>query len=204
MIMSWEEFNVLKRSTGIKACYPLNDSKWVVKYKDGNILECEIAWAGSTGESLIQLWQQNLLNPLDVVYTLKMSHRYLKDSPHFLKTMRDIKLLRSFGAKIPECLKEWFVVREKETYHYQHPNLNRDKKEFFNTVGVEYTYDHDSIHEAVRLFDKPAYTYFKPDEKEVWCSKDLFFNCDSSVRLAAVLEESSVLAIERSLVPYGN
>src|SRR5699024_7102820 len=26
----------------------------------------------------------------DMVYTLKMSHRYLKNSPHFLKTMEDI------------------------------------------------------------------------------------------------------------------
>lgn len=203
IIVSWDHFNMIKASTGkIKSCYPLNDSKWVVKYLDGNILECEIAWEGSTGESLIQLCQQNLLNPLDVAYTLKMSHRYLKDSPHFLKTMKDIKLLREFGAKIPECLVDWLAVREKETYHYQHPNLNRDKADFFNTVGVVYTYDHDSIHEAVKLFDKPAYSYFKPDDKEVWCSKDLFFTCSEEVRLAAVFEESCVLAVERSLVPY--
>lgn len=203
IIVSWEHFNMIKSNTSkIKSCYPLNDSKWVVKYLDGQILECEIAWEGSTGESLIQLCQQNLLNPLDVVYTLKMSHRYLKDSPHFLKTMKDIKLLREFGAVIPECLVEWLVVRKKETYHYQHPNLNRDKADFFDTVGVVYTYDHDSIHEAVKLFDKPAYSYFKPDDKEVWCSKDLFFGCDEEIKLAAVFEESCVLAVERSLVPY--
>jgi len=205
VILSWGEFNLLKRTEkGIKACYPLNDSKWVIKYENGDIKECEIAWEGSTGESLISLVATNNIKPIDLVYTLKMSHRYLKDNPHFLKTMKDIKLLRSLGAVIPSCLKDWFAVREKETYHYQHPNLNRDKKDFFSTVGVEYTYDHDSIHEAVKVLDKPAYSYFKPNDKEVWCSKDLFFDCKAETRLAAVFEESSVLAIERSLVPYGN
>jgi hypothetical protein len=203
MILSWEDFKILqKKSTNVKACYPLNDSKWVIKHLDGTIVECEIAWEGSTGESLIHLCKANSLRPLDIAYTLKMSHRYLKDSPHFLKTMGDIKLFRQLGAKIPLCLKDWLVVREKETYHYQHPSLNRDKTDFFNTEGVVYTYDHDSIHEAVKLFDNPAYSYFKPEDKEVWCSKDMFFSCSEDVRIAAVFEESSVLAIERSLVPF--
>jgi hypothetical protein len=206
VIISWEEFNSLKRSSmeSYKACYPLNEHKWVIKYKNGDILECEIAWEGGTGESLMQIVKDNYVSPPDLVYTLKMSHRYLKDSPHFLKTMDDIKLLRGLGAKIPECLSDWYIVREKETYHYQHPNLNRDKKDFFNTVGVVYTYDHDSIHEAVKLFDKPAYNYFKPNDKEVWCSKGMFESLPSEIRLGAVFEESAVLAIERSLVPFGD
>lgn len=207
-ILSWEDFNKLRYEyqilNNIRACYPLNDHKWVIKPKQGRIVEVEIAWEGSTGESLLELRKSLDLSMLDVCYTLKLSHRYLKDSPHFLKTMEDIHKLRELGATVPEELREWLKEREKETYHYQHPNLNRSKSEFFDTKGVTYKYDHDSIHEAVRIYERPAYTYFKPDDKEVFCDWKMFFDCSEDVRNAAVFEESCVLAIERSLVPFNN
>lgn len=204
-IVSWETFQTFTKCVYkpfIQSCYPLHGDKWVIKTKDNEIIECEIAWEGSTGESLIKLVEEHKLSNLDVAYTLKMSHRYLKDSPHFLKTMSDIKYLRSIGAKIPEELKEWFVKREAETYTYGHPSLNQNKMNFFDTKGVTYTYDHDSIHEAIKLMEKPAYAYFKPDTGEVWCSKEMFFGLTEDMKLSAVFEESCVLAIERSLVPF--
>lgn len=204
-IMTWESFQQhINDKTTIKACYPLNEHKWVVKRIGGVIEEIEIAWEGSTGEALLEVISNTPILPIDLAYTLKMSHRYLKDSPHFLKTMQDIKYLRTLGAAIPEALTDWFKWRERETYHYQHPSLNRSKQDFFTTAGVVYTYDHDSIHEAVKLYEKPCYSYFKPDDKDVWCDKEMFFSLPASIQLGAVFEESAVLALERALIPYNS
>lgn len=139
--------------------------------------------------------------PLDVLYTLKMSHRFLKNSPHFSKTMLHIRNMRhpKVGAKITSH--EWLKRREQETYDYSHPNLNVSKSEFFNS-NFDYVYDHDSIHEAVKLLDRPAYTfYMASEESEVNCSKDKFFAQERTVQLLGVLEETYVLALERSQVP---
>lgn len=202
-IMSWEEFNVFRTMRkDTKACYPLNDHKWVIKYTTGEIDEIEIAWEGSTAEELLRLAPK--VNVLDLNYTLKLSHKYLKDNPHFLKTMSDIHHLRALGAKVPPELESWLVDRVKETYSYSHPKLNTNKGDFFNTEGVTYTYDHDSIHEAVKLYDKPCYQYFKPEDSEVWCDKDMFDKLPIQIKLGAVFEESMVLAIERALVPFNS
>lgn len=40
-----------------------------------------------------------VIAPLVLLYTLKMSHEYLKDSPHFLKTMKDIQTMRKYNAQ---------------------------------------------------------------------------------------------------------
>ncbi len=133
-----------------------------------------------------------------VVLALKLSHRYLKNSPHFLKTLKDINFLRDLNYTVPESLKSWLKEEEKRVLSYHHPNLNRNKKDFFVDI---YPYDHDSIHKCVAVFDKPAYEYYKYDDKEVLCSKDLFFSGAEEIRLAGVLEESLVLALERHQIP---
>ena len=192
--------------------YPLNSSKLFMQLKDKTIFEAEIAWENSSGEGFIQLVkndkdtihrEDHMVPSLDALYALKMTHKYLKNSPHFLKTMRDIQFMRLMGASIRPEYQEWFKHREKETYSYSHPKLNRSKKEFFNpNEGVQYVYDHDSIHMAVKTFDRPAYDYFKPNTSEVFTSKDLFFKQPEEIRIAAVLEETYVLALERSQIPF--
>jgi hypothetical protein len=139
---------------------------------------------------------------VNTCYALKMSHRFLRNSPHFMKTMRDIHYLRSIGATIPDSLQEWYVEREKETYWYKHPKLDQGKGDFFKDDGINYVYDHDTIHLAVKRFELPAYEYFKADDAEVLCSKDKWDALPEEIKLSAVLEESMVLAIERCLVPF--
>lgn len=138
--------------------------------------------------------------PLDLLYTLKWSHRYLKNTPHFLKTMRTIKVLQ----RLPDmkCWDEaWLARREKETYDYAHPKLAHvTKAEFFNS-NFKYVYDHDSIHEAVKLLNKPAYSFYMEIEAEVACARDKFFAQTQVVKLLGVLEEAYVLALERSQIP---
>lgn len=136
---------------------------------------------------------------LDDLYMLKESHKYLRNSPHFLKTMRDIHEFRKRDCKIRNL--ELFKAREKDTYDYSHPNLKQNKQDFF-TDEVEYTYDHDSIHEAMAHYDRPAYTFYAVEGEEVLSSKEKFFECYNPIRLMGVLEEAYVLALERSVIPY--
>lgn len=144
----------------------------------------------------------NLFASPDWLYFMKMSHRYKKNSPHFMKTMRDIHILRKNGAKMPEGSEELFKERERLTYTYGHPKLNVSKKEFFDGDGVNYIYDHDSIHEAIAIDKIPAYKNYMIDGEQVLTSKEKFFSADKRVRMLGVYEESCVLALERSQVPF--
>lgn len=136
----------------------------------------------------------------DTLLLLKESHKYLKNSPHFLKTMNDIHILRKNGAviKYPEI----FALREKETYNYKHPDLTKKKEDFFEKKETFYKYDHDDIHKSVAVGSYPVYIKFLKDNEPVFCDKTKFFNLTEDERLNAVMEESFVLALERSLIPF--
>lgn len=199
-----------KEQGKILAAYPINKGKKYVFKTSAFIVEAEIAWEGSTAEKLLDLIKLdpetvmedgNMWVSLDVLYLLKMSHRYLKNSPHFLKTMHDIHLMRKMGATIRECHMDFFKLREKQTYDYGHPKLDVTKQSFFNGDGVQYYFDHDSIHEAVARLEKPAYKFYQPETNQVLTSKNLFNDCDKLVQLYGVVEEATVLALERSQIP---
>jgi hypothetical protein len=177
------------------------------------VIEAEIAWSGSTAAEFMDLVKRDP-NTLEVtcngfkclvpsnaaLYFLKMSHRYLRNNPFFLKTRKDIISLRE-AAKLIEGApySDWFKRREAETYNYPHPKLNKSKDEFF-TDDVPYIYDHDDLHLAVARMSKPAYTTFL--EEEVKVSFDLWNRQPYYVKINAVLEESYVLALERSIIPF--
>jgi hypothetical protein len=154
-----------------------------------------------TGQDLLDIVGHDEASPA-VLLTLKMSHRFLKNSPHFLKTMKDIWFLRMLGATVPDNLADWLKRRSKVTYDYSHPSLNRNKAAFFADDGVGYIYDHDTIHEAVKTFDVPAFNMIKKDAAEVFCSKEKFYSVSDEIKLATVLEETYVLALERSQIPH--
>jgi len=202
-ICSYDEYSVwLKYNKScIAAHFPISGNNQVVRLINGSIIEFEIAWEGTTGEHLIELVSGNDISAIDLLYTLKMSHRFKKDNPHFNKTRKDILALRNAGARIPEILEAWFILRQRETYNYSHPSLNKAKSDFFNGDGVIYHYDHDQLHECVKILPAPAYTYFKVAEHDVYCSKDIFHSLPDHIKIAAVFEESCVLAYERMLIP---
>lgn len=195
--------------------YPANKgkktiAKWKVSKEPISIVEAEIAWENSSAESLVKLVMEkdehetrgNLVIPsLDLLYTLKMSHRYLKDSPHFLKTMKHIRKMRELGAKIKPEFQDFLKFREEETYWYKHPKLNVQKEDFFD-ASVPYQYDHDSIHESMKHLERPAYTYYMVDGEQVLTSKKKWDSVSEEVRLFGALEEIQVLALERSIIPF--
>ena len=196
--------------------YPINaGKKFILKNPDTKlIVEAELTWQGSTAE---QLYNLAVIDPksgidrfnrgtfiypsLNLLYTLKMSHRYLKNSPHFIKTMRDIQLMRTKGAVIPPEFRDFYKARRDETYWYKHPSLKQNKENFFKDDGIKYVWDHDDIHKAVMFFNKPAYEFYKEDNEEVLCSKEKFFAVYENVRLHGGLEEAYTLALERHQIP---
>lgn len=149
--------------------------------------------------------------PMDWLYGLKYSHRF-KPGPHFEKTRRDIHLMESLGNSVTHKFgplsngpwASWVMRREKETYTRGSPKLNVMKRDFFSDAhGVEYTYDHDSIHKAMALENGvPAYESYKEPGAEVMCSKVMWDALPQRVRLNGVIEECCVLALERSQIPH--
>jgi hypothetical protein len=190
--------------------FPIEDGKKLyARIKDGPIIEADLTWGGTSHVELLDLIKQDceevdgtVIATPNICYMLKMSHRFRKNNPHFNKTRKDIAELRSRGCVIEARHKEFYTRRVRETLDYSHPSLNRSKANFFSDDGVGYVHDHDTIHLAVMLRDKPAYEFFKADAAEVLCSKDLFNALPQDIKVSAVYEESCVLAIERSLVPY--
>lgn len=205
---SWMEKNSHKvQPTKI---YPeMNGKKMIVEGSSN--CEFELIQPGLSNEMLVSLVDSDKdtfetpfgkVPSLDMLFTLKYSHKYLKNSPHFWKTMVDYHMMRRAGARIREEYAAFLKLREKETYNYSHPKLNVTKENFFKDDNIQYVYDHDSIHVSVARGERPAYTYYMKDGEQVLTDKKKFFDSPREIQLNGVIEESAVLAIERSLVPH--
>lgn len=215
-ICTLDEYNtyleVNKNKMRIDKAYDITKPKLVKIIEGDPICEFEIVEPGKSSELFTKLVDNDpetiitkegyKVPSLDLLFTLKSSHRFLRNSPHFWKTMVDYKLMQAAGAEIKEEFKEFYKMREDETYWYKHPSLNQSKDAFFSDDGIKYVYDHDSIHESVKIFDRPAYTYYLKDGSEVQCDKNKFFACPKEVQIAGVIEEVRVLGLERSLINY--
>jgi hypothetical protein len=184
-------------------CYPTDGGKKYVLKNKVRVVEFEITWPGSTAEMIVNLCGDSTVAPIELLLALKMSHRFKKNSKHFLKTMDDIRLMRSMGVTVPDKYLTLLEARTAEALDYAHPKLSVSKAEFFSPV-VKYVYDHDSIHMVMKHQDRPAYEYFKPPGSEVLTSRLMFEQLPIGLQLNAVLEEAYVLALERSQIPYRN
>lgn len=226
LVGTWEEVEAFKKVFNPKHSFPINNGDtWFMRRADGFICEIEIAWPDSRAETLLAFSAEHDYPRTDVregydgvldgfqvasrnlLYLLKMSHRYLKNSPHFYKTMRDIKRLRELGCELSQTRPwpEFYNQRMADTYVYKHPKLDVTKDSFFDSTdnGVPQKYDHDSIHSAIaQRWLTPAYTFFQPTDSAVMVSRNLWDKCSQDIQLDAVMEESMVLALERSLIPF--
>ena len=195
---------------GAEKIYPEKNGEKLIVEGATNV-EFEIVHPGTSSEMLYKMVQGNpesietpfgWVPTFDMLFTLKASHKYLKNSPHFWKTVADYHIMKRLGATIRPEYQEFFKLREKETYTYAHPKLNVSKDAFFQDDGILYIWDHDDIHKSVARGEHPAYTYYMKDGAQVACDKNKFFSLPQEIRLNGVVEEAAVLAIERSLVPH--
>ena len=213
-VMTWATFQSwllwLKTQYKISAVYPISEGKKQVVKTDTGIFEVEIAWENSTALELMKIAALDrrpscalgkfelIFAPLDLLYELKMSHRFLKNSPHFEKTRIDILKMRELGAKIVH--QKFYIRRQAETYTYSHPALNVSKNEFFKDETF-YKYDHDDIHEAIKLGPIPAYKYILEDGAQVKCSKAKWDELPLMQKYFCAIEECITLTLERGLIP---
>lgn len=223
LVMTYDTFTEwYKKQVNVESVYPIDGGKkFIVKFLDKPIHEIELAKRGNSTMMLFDIKRKGAyydavdwgrlgeydVAPPSLLFAIKLSHRFLKDSPAFYKTLEDIHRLRCIGNQAivysPYNHEEFIKLRESETYTSSLPRLSQSKKDFFTADSVKYVYDHDSIHEAVKIGDKPAYSYFKPEDKEVMVSRKLFDALPFDTKINSVLEESYVLALERSQIPYG-
>ena len=213
LIMTYEDYQIYRDSfkhsnEKLISHYPIsNGKKFVIKTSE-NIYEIEIAWPNSTAEEFMKLvlkegkseYTDFMIPSLNALYALKMSHRFLRNSPHFIKTMNHIHLMREYGADILEYYREWYKKREKETYDYGHPDLTVKKQDFFQEETF-YKYDHDTVHEAIKLSEIPAYKRILESGYDVKCSKVKFDALSYEHKMLCVVEESYTLALERMMIP---
>lgn len=212
-ICTYEEFTdwLVKHKDLAKTYYPINDGSKYIAILDRNnkddIYEFELAWPDSTGEWLINLLNDHAgtitIPSMDWLFTIKYSHRYKKDCPHFEKTIYDYHLMKQLGCKIANH--GWLLAREKNTYKNKLPKLNQSKLDFFSNDGIEYVFNHDSIHVCVAKYafnDTPAYLHYQTDNAEVMFSKSKWLSCSDRIKLRGAIEEAYVLALERSAIPY--
>ncbi len=222
LIATIDQCNQIKQHLNAKIMYPINrgEGMFLRHPETDQIIDVELVWPNSKALHFVEEFFhkfpeafQNgyLFDTIPVyyarphaVYMMKLSHRFKKNSPHFLKTMTDIQKMRKMGLSLIEKWKPFLADRERLTYNYKHPDLQQSKDEFFNseTTGVIQTYDHDSVHVAIAIGEKPAYLSYMKDDHPVQCDKQKFRNCSYETQLFGVIEESMVLAIERSLVPF--
>lgn len=177
-----------------------------VKQSDGNYLYYEAYLtekdSGTSDDLIMKLlggYDHYVVAPPEVILAIKESHKYKKNTRNFRKTMSHIIWLRSKGVVVPDELSEIVKIRQKESLNYGHPKLNVSKDTFFD--DTIYTYDHDSIHEAIAILDRPAYMSYIVDGEQVMTSKEKFMNCPEHIKLLGVYEETCVLALERSQIP---
>lgn len=211
VVCAYEDMKEFVRLTEMRVSTIAKD-KFAGRWR-GRWIEFEIAWPGASASGLLEKVKADpkttkrvvqgiefLIPSLDWLFTLKTSHRFKKNDPHFEKTIRDYHFMRKAGAVIADA--EWLAKREKETYTAKRPKLNVSKKDFFKDDNIEYVYDHDSLHRAVALGERPAYLEYIQEGEEVMCSREKWEACPMQVKMHGVLEEAYVLALERSQIPH--
>lgn len=88
-----------------------------------------------------------------------------------------------------------------QAYPYKHPSLKKTKDQFFDDFVVK-KFDHDYLHELVAYNDVPMYKRMQDTSVDsVWCIKDKWDQFTHQEKLLCIMEEATVIAFERFLIP---
>lgn len=213
ILVSVEEFNSLLRSIPpeeIISMRPIRGYRYFIKTRQGNYdIHIIMPEHQSSNKILLETFNEGrqiedhygnryYVPDMHTLFEIKKSHRFIRKS--FFKTMEDYYRLQRLVYSEDES--EFYKLRFKETMergikNTRHINLKQDKDDFFDTKGVTYIYDHDSIHRAIALTSKPMYLYYLEDGQDVICSKAKWDKLLLEHKRYAVLEEAYVIALER-------
>ena len=143
---------------------------------------------------------------------MKRSHlwRDLKFDRHIAMYLharldKEIKMIQNEPTRYA---KELFDLNNRikltmKEYPQGHPNLMQSKDDFFDDA-VKKKYDHDLLHDLVAKLsfdDVPVYTHLLKYEGMAYCCKDKWNALNHHMQIRAVLEEATVIAIERFMIP---
>ncbi len=159
----------------------------------------------TVSESIYNLVSQHsngVYASLECVYTIKCSH--LMFDTKWDKTKRDIIYLKSIGCELIETLyhelvKYWINTNPPKF----NLSLDKSKKDFFNDF-VDYTIDHDVLHELVSYPNKPLYRSLLKDGHEVLLCRNKFDKLEHHEKLQLFREEIAVIALERWIINQSN
>lgn len=167
--------------------------------------EFEIATPGSSAEDYLRYAEENKLNgiaDIHILYSLKKSHIHCPI--HFEKNIQDYHICKQI-CDDRDVLEEITKKRIKETNErlkLRTPSLMKSKDDFFNDKTIDIrVFEHDDIHNAVKHLDKPIYSYMQNDANVVLCDKNKWNEFPMQWKLWAVEEESTVIALERKILP---
>lgn len=180
------------------------------KSKNKGNCEFELIKEGTSAESYIEyLREQEYFDkrpafivpaPLSVLFSIKKSH--ITFPVKFQKHIVDYHLLKDICKvdKIKEITKQRTLETEKR-FNLPKIDLNKPKKDFF-TQNVKRVFEHDDIHNIIKFEDEPMFKKIQPPGSEVFCSKDLFNELTGEQQIRAVIEEATVIALERFIIPF--
>lgn len=214
VICTGEEFLKLYKSFpegDVISAKPILGARYFIKTKKGvydiHILDNtnssnKVMYNNTSKQFEIEDNYGNKYNPVDLHQCLeiKKSHRMIRKN--FSKTMEDYHRFKYLVRSPYETefyrmrLAETLVRAKKATKHI---NLDQGSDDFFDTKGVIYDYDHDSIHESIKLTDVPMYKRLLKDGEDVLCDKSKWDEFTQQERDNCVLEEAYTIAIERFL-----
>lgn len=182
----------------ISTIYPLNYNDKIIEAiipKENSWLQLVVGKNKTTIDGL-----EVDLPSLDTILDIKKAHLILPIKwEHHIKEYELLK--RLVNKEIHETNSKLFIEARKFAKSKQKtpPKLNVAKDEFF-TSNVQYVFDHDSIHLAVAYPMRPAYESITSGE--VMADKNKWNALTYDEKLRCVIEEASVLALERAIIPH--
>ena len=133
----------------------------------------------------------------DMLYSLKLSHAIY--DVKWIKTSLDIIDFKRRGANrnnevVATLRRAWKRIHTRPKLDF---TLSSER--FFNGY-VKRKINHDDLHYMIKFYDRPLFEDILENNQSVKCSKDKFFNLSHDDQVKTVVEEISVLAVERFMI----
>lgn len=141
----------------------------------------------------------------EILFQIKRSH--VPFNIHFDKSIMDLRaMMKQWNMKGYDYNTEFYNARYNEAKErfgarQERIKLNKSNDEFFKGGMNLRTYVHDDLHRAVAFYDEPLFEKCKKDRNSAMVSKELFFQLSHEDRVKMAIEESSVIALERFVIP---
>ncbi len=148
--------------------------------------------------------------PLEVLYSLKRSHRFVPWQWH--KNIADYHLLKEMLGRRDgvgtthenhplEGITKMRMAERAAIKKIKTPSLEKSKADFFDDHVSNHTFEHDDIHAVFAHREKPMFTYIAAEGNTVKSDKNKFLALSRQDKAFCVLEEAYSIAIERAIAP---